>query len=92
MSDIVDKIAEEHDISKASSKRIVTSVFDQITDAVANKKRVSINDFGSFESIHVEARTGRNPQTGEPLAISAKERVKFNAFKNFKDVVNGKTN
>lgn len=56
--------------------------------AVSNKKKVSINGFGTFESVHSEARKGRNPSNGEEITIPAKERIRFRASKTFKDIVN----
>jgi nucleoid DNA-binding protein len=56
--------------------------------AVASKKKVSINNFGTFECVHVKSRAGRNPQTGLPLSIPARDKVKFKAYTHLKDYVN----
>ncbi|CAB9511785.1 DNA-binding protein HU 2 [Seminavis robusta] len=88
LGDLCENIAEEHNLTKAQSRRIVTSLFDSITQAVADKKKVSISNFGSFESVHAKSREMRNIQTGEKYITAAKERVKFKPYTHFKDEVN----
>lgn len=47
--------------------------------SLVNGKTVKLKDIGTFTTYTAKARTGRNPNTGEPLQIEAKERVKFSA-------------
>mmetsp|Transcript_39648 Transcript_39648/g.95717 ORF Transcript_39648/g.95717 Transcript_39648/m.95717 type:complete len:183 (-) Transcript_39648:238-786(-) len=84
---IAEEVAEAHELSVAKSERIVAMVFDTITDAVSDSKSVQISKFGTFETYTSQARTGRNPQTGEPLDIPAKERVRFRPAQHFKESV-----
>jgi DNA-binding protein HU-beta len=52
----------------------------QITSTVGdNSTRVRLPGLGTFEVVETPARTGRNPRTGEPMAIEAKRRLKFRA-------------
>eukprot|EP00558_Chaetoceros_sp_UNC1202_P013318 CAMPEP_0197250896 /NCGR_PEP_ID=MMETSP1429-20130617/54831_1 /TAXON_ID=49237 /ORGANISM="Chaetoceros sp., Strain UNC1202" /LENGTH=143 /DNA_ID=CAMNT_0042712841 /DNA_START=21 /DNA_END=452 /DNA_ORIENTATION=+ len=81
-------IAEEHDLSYAKSIRIVDSVFDTIVESVAEGKKVSVSNFGRFETKLWKETVGRNPKTGQVLNIPARKRVKFSASKAFKDAVN----
>jgi|AntRauTorckE5430_2_1112549.scaffolds.fasta_scaffold00507_4 nucleoid DNA-binding protein len=64
-------------------------IYDYIQN-VMEKKKVSIAGFGTFSNVHVHARMGRNPGTGEQISISARQRVKFSPFKALKDAANGK--
>mgnify|MGYP005851152985 CR=1 FL=1 len=56
--------------------------------SLKDKKKVYISNFGAFSVVRSEGRNGRNPATGEPMYIPAKERVKFTAFRALKESVN----
>jgi len=84
---IAEEVAEAHELSVAKSDRIISMVFDTITEAVSDSKPVQISKFGTFEKFTSPARTGRNPNTGEPLDIPSKERIRFRPAKHFKDTV-----
>lgn len=91
-ADIIDALAEQHDIAKAQAARIVASLFDAdkgiISAALAGGEDVTLAGFGKFSVTERKARTGRNPQTREPLEIPAGYAVKFKAGKNLRDAVN----
>ena len=86
-SQIAAEVAEAHELSVAKAERIVTMVFDAITEAVSDSKSVQISKFGTFEKYTSQARTGRNPNTGEAIDIPSKERIRFRPAKHFKDAV-----
>lgn len=65
--------------SKAAADRIVKGIFQMMADHIAEGGVVRIQDFGTFETYVSEARTGRNPQTKEPMEIAASTRVRFRA-------------
>jgi nucleoid DNA-binding protein len=84
-------IAEDHEITIAKADRIVKSVFDIISDQVATKKeKVAIAGFGTFKPVNRDARTARNPITGEKIHVPAKVAVKFTASSVFKGLCNSK--
>ena len=87
--DIVRYVAGQHSLTMADSKRVVTTIFQFISDSVAKKKKVSVNKFGAFVPMKTKAYTGRNPQTGKPLRVPAKTRVRFRAFDSLKSSVSG---
>lgn len=98
LDEMVDAIAEElqgneneaqsvREISKKAIKAVMKAEKALIQSAVANGDKVSYIGFGSFEKRGRSARTGRNPQTGEALAIEAKSVPAFKAGKAFKDAV-----
>lgn len=62
----------------------VKAVFQAVATLAANE-RVTIKGFGGFQVKETAARTGRNPQTGEPIQIEAKQTLKFSAAKQKKD-------
>ncbi len=76
-------------MTKKASAEAVSAVLDAITAALAAGEEVKITGFGGFEVKTREARTGRNPKTGEAVAIPASKYVAFSAGSSLKDKVNG---
>jgi DNA-binding protein HU-beta len=59
-----------------------------VTKALKKKDgKVTLVGFGTFMKTRQKARKGRNPQTGEPIKIKARNVVKFKAGKKLKDSV-----
>ena len=86
--DLIVKIASDFDLTKVKASNIVNTVFDTISAEIVFGNSVGIAGFGSFSVRDRAARTGRNPQTGEALAIPARKVPAFRAGKGLKDVVN----
>ncbi|KIY94521.1 DNA-binding protein HU [Monoraphidium neglectum] len=76
-------------LTAADTTRAVDALLDAIMDGVAAGKEVVIPGFGTFRRRERSARTGRNPRTGEAIAIEAKVAPAFLAGKTFKDIVAG---
>ncbi|KPK39282.1 MAG: DNA-binding protein HU [Gammaproteobacteria bacterium SG8_47] len=87
-AELVDAVAEGADLSKAAAGRAVDSLLDAISDALKKGDQVSIVGFGTFNVRDRAARTGRNPQTGQPIDIPAAKIPAFKAGKALKDAVN----
>ena len=87
-AELVEKIADGADISKASADRALSVTIDAIIKAVVKGDDVQLVGFGTFKSGKRAARTGRNPATGAEIKIPASKTVKFSAGKAFKDAVN----
>jgi DNA-binding protein HU-beta len=87
-TELIDAVAADCDQSKAAVQRILDSLIDNVTGAVAKGDTVQLVGFGTFASGSRAARTGRNPRTGEEIKIAAAKTVKFSAGKAFKDAVN----
>lgn len=87
-SELIDAIANAADISKAAAGRALDAVTDSIVDALKKDDQVSLVGFGTFLVKERAARTGRNPQTGKPIEISAAKIPTFKAGKGLKDAVN----
>jgi integration host factor subunit beta len=67
---------------------IVETIFEEMTDALARGDRVELRGFGSFSVKEREARTGRNPRTGETVEVEAKKLPAFKAGKALRDKLN----
>ncbi|QQD19892.1 HU family DNA-binding protein [Spongiibacter nanhainus] len=87
-SELIDAIAESADLSKASAGRALDAAVDAITNALKADDTVSLVGFGTFSVKERAARTGRNPQTGEPIEIAAAKIPSFKAGKALKDACN----
>ncbi len=87
-SELVAKIADESEISKASAERVLNAAIAAITKAVTKGESVQLIGFGTYSQGKRAARKGRNPATGAEIKIAASKTVKFTAGKAFKDAVN----
>ncbi len=86
--ELVSAVAEKADLTKEQAGRVLNAILDEITAAMERNDTVSLVGFGSFSQRHRGARVGKNPQTGEPINISASNTVAFKAGKQLKDAVN----
>ena len=87
--DLVELMATQADISKAAAETALNSFITAVTETLTDGGKVSIVNFGSFETAKRSARTGRNPRTGGEMVIPAAVVAKFKAGKRLKDAVNG---
>lgn len=87
-SELVEAIAGSADISKAAAGRALDAITDSIASALKEGDQVALVGFGTFLVKDRAARTGRNPQTGEPINIPAAKIPSFKAGKALKDAVN----
>ena len=72
-------------------ERIVNTVFDEITNAMANGDRVELRGFGAFSVKRRDARVGRNQRTGASVDVEEKHVPFFKTGKLLRDRLNGKT-
>ena len=87
-AELIDAVADAADISKAAAARSVDTVLEVITESLKNGNAVTLVGFGTFNTRRREARTGRNPRTGEPIQIKASNLAVFKAGKGLKDALN----
>ncbi len=89
-SELIQKLADENpNLYHRDIERIVSIVFDEIADALARGDRVEIRGFGAFSVKHRPARVGRNPRSGEAVAIEEKWSPFFKAGKELRERLNG---
>ncbi|MFK8009143.1 MAG: HU family DNA-binding protein [Saprospiraceae bacterium] len=86
--DLINKVAEEANLTKAQATDALNTLFNVIGETLADGDKVSLVGFGTFSSNHRAARVGRNPKTGEALQIAAKNVVKFKPGKELAASVN----
>ena len=87
-SQLIEKIAEGADVSKASAGRALDSFIEAVTGALKADDSVALVGFGTFSVRERAARTGRNPQTGATIEIAAAKVPAFKAGKALKDACN----
>lgn len=85
--ELVEKMAQDCNISKAGAEQALNSVFTAITEAVVTGERVALIGFGTFSVSERAAREGRNPKTGETIQIPAGKVVRFKAGKKLAEAV-----
>lgn len=85
---LIQKIAENGNMTKKDAEVALNAVVAAIADAVAAGEKVQVSGFGSFDVKARDARTGRNPKTGEAVEIAASKRVVFSAAQALKDKIN----
>ena len=88
-SELIQIIADENPhLYQRDVERIVNTVFDTITETLADGGRVELRGFGAFSVKHRDARTGRNPRTGEAVEVEAKAVPFFKTGKGLRDRLN----
>lgn len=88
-SELVQKLADENPhLFQRDVETIVTSVLDEISDALAEGNRVELRGFGAFSVKNRPARIGRNPRTGEQVSVSEKYVPQFKAGKEIRERLN----
>lgn len=80
-AELVAKIAEDASISKTQANDAIESFVDAVTKTLKSGDKVTLVGFGTFSVSKRQARTGRNPQTGESIKIKAKKVARFKAGK-----------
>lgn len=81
-------IAEKTDLNREQANRVLNAMLEEITNALNRKDCVTLVGFGTFMQRHRGARTGKNPQTGQPVTIKASNTVAFKPGKSLRDAVN----
>ena len=87
-AELIDAVADDSDLTKASAARALDSAIENITNALRGGDRVTLVGFGTFTVRQREARMGRNPRTGEAIQIKASRVPGFKAGKALKDALN----
>jgi DNA-binding protein HU-beta len=88
--ELIERIATQHELSKAEAGRILSTLLDAIVTTVKKGNTLTLPGFGSFKQTSRAARKGRNPKTGEALKIAAMKLPKFSPGSAFKAAVDPK--
>lgn len=76
-ADLVEHLYEVMGLNKREAKDLIEAFFEQVAAALEGGKHVKISGFGNFELRDKKERPGRNPKTGEEVAVSARRVVTF---------------
>lgn len=88
-SELVTKLCHDFpDLSQREIEVVVTGIFNEITAQLAKGGRVELRGFGAFSTRQRDARTGRNPRTGEQVAVDAKKVPYFKPGKEMRERLN----
>lgn len=86
-SDLIEKISDRTNLPKKRAEDIVNAFFDSMTDALLEDERIEVRGFGSFSIREYDARTGRNPRTGQKVEVDEKKSVHFKVGKDLRERV-----
>jgi integration host factor subunit beta len=88
-SELVARSVEQNPhLCERECEAIAKTIFDRITDVLGNGDRVEIRGFGTFTVAEKRARIGRNPRTGESVAVAEKRNVHFKTGTDMRQRVN----
>jgi len=85
-SDLIDELAERfRQLTKGDTELAVNAILDALSNALVQGKHIEIRGFGSFSVAHRAARIGRNPRSGESVAVPEKRVVHFKPGKSLRE-------
>ena len=87
MKGIFEELAEGHQLPKRLGHGMLSSMVERVTQHLRQGDRIRIGGLGTLEVRKREARTGRNPATGETMQIAASKKVAFRPAKELKEAV-----
>ena len=87
-AELVERAAKDAKVSKVAAAAALNSFIGSVTKALKKKDgKVTLVGFGTFSKVRRKARKGRNPQTGAPIKIKARNVVKFRPGKKLKEAI-----
>jgi DNA-binding protein HU-beta len=84
---IVEQLADGHELPKKQASALLAGMIETMTTYLKSGARIRISGIGTLEVRKREARTGRNPATGETIQIAASKKVAFRPAKELKEAV-----
>lgn len=89
-SELIMRVAQSHPhLFQRDIERVVSAMFDEISEALARGDRVELRGFGAFSVRKREARVGRNPRTGDSVQVEEKSTPFFKTGKQLRERING---
>ena len=85
--ELIERIAEEAEVSKSKAQKYFEAFEEVVTEALKDGEEVQITGFGKFSVRERKAREGRNPQTGQKMKIAAQRVPAFSAGNVLKEAV-----
>ena len=90
-TDLINVVATGTGFSKTDTKKIIQTVFQELSQALKESQDIRISGFGTFYQKKRERTQGRNPQTGAPIIIPETFQAKFRPAKELKETINSET-
>ncbi|MEW6738573.1 HU family DNA-binding protein [Dissulfurispira sp.] len=86
---LIEKVTERLEgLTKKQVETIINTIFDGMKDALARGEKIEIRGFGNFRLKQRNAKTARNPRTGEKVQVPAKQVLHFKVGKPFHNALN----
>lgn len=89
-ADIIELVAKRSDLPKKQAEMVVNTVLMSVVEALDAGEKVELRGFGSFRMKMRDARTARNPKTGEKVQVDQKKVPFFRAGKELRELINTK--
>lgn len=87
---LIAALAEKICLSKTKTKEIIDSMVEVISNILKDGDQVVLPVLGKFKNKHIAARKCRNPRTGKPMDVPAKNKLVFSASSAINDMLNDK--
>ena len=84
---IAEQLSETHELSKRQANEMLTQVIEMIAKSLKKGEKIRLSGLGILQVRKRAARTGRNPQTGEPIRIKASKKIAFRPAKELKEAI-----
>jgi len=88
-AELIEVLAEKKGISHTKAERVINEIFGSMTETLAVGGRIEVRGFGTFENREYDGYTGRNPKTGEAVAVKRKKLPFFKVGKELKERIMG---
>ena len=85
--ELIEAIANDASITKAQARAALDAFVNNVQRSLKSDEKVTLTGLGTFSASTRGERTGRNPQTGEPIRIPARRAAKFSAGRALKDAI-----
>jgi len=89
-TELISAMVAKSGLTKKDTEKALKAFEEAVTETLVAGGKVQLVGFGTFDVAERAAREGRNPQTGEPMKISASKAPRFKVGKALRDAVNGR--
>ena len=87
LRNIAERLSETHEMPKHQANEMLTQVVELIARSLKKGEKIRLTGLGILQVRKRAARTGRNPQTGEPIKIKASKKIAFRPAKELKEAI-----
>jgi integration host factor subunit beta len=87
-ADLIDLVSRKGQVSRSRAETLVETIFDSLEESMRRGEKIELRGFGTFQVRHYEPYTGRNPRTGQIVAVNAKRLPYFKVCKELANRVN----